>query len=34
MNVTCASATFGIQAAADMVRTGSLGSALVVNLEI
>ncbi|WP_299676472.1 beta-ketoacyl-ACP synthase III [uncultured Roseobacter sp.] len=34
MNVACSSATFGIQAAADMVRSGSIGSALVVNPEI
>ncbi len=34
MNVACSSATFGIQAAADMVRSGSIQSALVVNPEI
>ncbi|MEM9636001.1 MAG: beta-ketoacyl-ACP synthase III, partial [Pseudomonadota bacterium] len=34
MNVACSSATFGIQAAADMVRSGSIASALVVNPEI
>ncbi len=34
MNVACSSATFGIQAAADMVRSGSVRSALVVNPEI
>ena len=34
MNVACSSATFGIQAAADMVRSGSIKSALVVNPEI
>ena len=34
MNVACSSATFGIQAAADMVRGGSIRSALVVNPEI
>ena len=34
MNVACSSATFGIQAAADMVRSGSISSALVVNPEI
>ncbi|MCE8547252.1 beta-ketoacyl-ACP synthase III [Ruegeria pomeroyi] len=34
MNVACSSATFGIQAAADMVRSGSIRSALVVNPEI
>lgn len=34
MNVACSSATFGIQAAADMVRSGSIRSALVVNHEI
>ncbi len=34
MNVACSSATFGIQAAADMVRSGSVKSALVVNPEI
>ncbi|AXI45389.1 beta-ketoacyl-ACP synthase III [Sulfitobacter sp. SK012] len=34
MNVACSSATFGIQAAADMVRSGSIRSALVLNPEI
>ena len=34
MNVACSSATFGIQAAADMVRSGSVRKALVVNPEI
>jgi beta-ketodecanoyl-[acyl-carrier-protein] synthase len=34
MNVACSSATFGIQAAADMVRSGSIERALVVNPEI
>ena len=34
MNVACSSATFGIQVAADMVRAGSIRSALVVNPEI
>ncbi|MEO9651106.1 MAG: beta-ketoacyl-ACP synthase III [Roseobacter sp.] len=34
MNVACSSATFGIQAAADMLRAGSIRSALVVNPEI
>ncbi len=34
MNVACSSATFGIQAAADMVRSGSIRSILVVNPEI
>ncbi|SHI65432.1 beta-ketodecanoyl-[acyl-carrier-protein] synthase [Shimia gijangensis] len=34
MNVACSSATFGIQAAADMVRTGSVKKAIVVNPEI
>ncbi len=34
MNVACSSATFGIQAASDMVRSGSVRSALVVNPEI
>lgn len=34
MNVACSSATFGIQAAADMVRAGSIRRALVVNPEI
>lgn len=34
MNVACSSATFGLQAAADMARSGSIRSALVVNPEI
>lgn len=34
MNVACSSATFGIQAASDMIRAGSIRSALVVNPEI
>lgn len=34
MNVACSSATFGIQAAADMVRSGSVRRAIVVNPEI
>jgi beta-ketodecanoyl-[acyl-carrier-protein] synthase len=34
MNVACSSATFGIQAAADMVKSGSIRSALVINPEI
>ena len=34
MNVACSSATFGIQAAADMVRSGSVRKAIVVNPEI
>ncbi len=34
MNVACSSATFGIQAAADMIRSGSIRSCLVVNPEI
>ena len=34
MNVACSSATFGIQAAADMIKSGSIISALVVNPEI
>lgn len=34
MNVACSSATFGIQLAADMIRSGSIKSALVVNPEI
>ena len=34
MNVACSSATFGLQAASDMVRSGSIRSALVVNPEI
>lgn len=34
MNVACSSATFGIQAAADMIRAGSIRSAIVVNPEI
>ncbi|WP_068114093.1 beta-ketoacyl-ACP synthase III [Tropicimonas marinistellae] len=34
MNVACSSATFGIQAAADMIRAGSIRKALVVNPEV
>ena len=34
MNVACSSATFGIQAAADMIRAGSVRKALIVNPEI
>lgn len=34
MNVACSSATFGIQTAADYVRTGSARSVLMVNPEI
>ncbi len=34
MNVACSSATFGIQAATDMIRSGSIRRALVVNPEI
>ena len=34
MNVACSSATFGIQAAADMIRAGSVRRAIVVNPEI
>jgi beta-ketodecanoyl-[acyl-carrier-protein] synthase len=34
MNVACSSATFGIQAAADMIRSGSARAVLVVNPEI
>ncbi|WP_208352313.1 beta-ketoacyl-ACP synthase III [Pseudaestuariivita rosea] len=34
MNVACSSATFGIQIASDMIRTGSIKRALVVNPEI
>lgn len=34
MNVACSSATFGIQTAADMVRSGSARSVLMVNPEI
>jgi beta-ketodecanoyl-[acyl-carrier-protein] synthase len=34
MNVACSSATFGKQAAADMIRAGSIRSALIVNPEI
>ncbi len=34
MNVACSSATFGLQTAADMIRSGSISSALVVNPEI
>ena len=34
MNVACSSATFGIQTASDMIRAGSIKSALVVSPEI
>ncbi len=34
MNVACSSATFGIQAAADQIKAGSIKRALVVNPEI
>lgn len=34
MNVACSSATFGIQAARDMIRGGSAGAILIVNPEI
>ncbi len=34
MNVACSSATFGIQAASDMIRAGSVRRAIVVNPEI
>ncbi|MEO1562082.1 MAG: beta-ketoacyl-ACP synthase III [Pseudomonadota bacterium] len=34
MNVACSSATFGIQAAADMIRSGSASKILIVNPEI
>ncbi len=34
MNVACSSATFGIQAAADMIRSGSANCILMVNPEI
>ncbi len=34
MNVACSSATFAIQAAADMIRAGSTRAILVVNPEI
>ncbi|MBL0936675.1 MAG: beta-ketoacyl-ACP synthase III [Rhizobiaceae bacterium] len=34
MNVACSSATFGIQAAADMIRSGSARAILMVNPEI
>ncbi|WP_179380131.1 beta-ketoacyl-ACP synthase III [Jannaschia marina] len=34
MNVACSSATFGIQAATDMIRSGSIDRAIVVNPEI
>ncbi|MEM1317653.1 MAG: beta-ketoacyl-ACP synthase III [Pseudomonadota bacterium] len=34
MNVACSSATFGIQAAADMIRSGSADCILMVNPEI
>jgi beta-ketodecanoyl-[acyl-carrier-protein] synthase len=34
MNVACSSATFGLQAAADMIRSGSIDRALVISPEI
>ena len=34
MNVACSSATFGLQTAADMVRSGSAKCVLMVNPEI
>ena len=34
MSVACSSATFGLQLAADMIKSGSISSALVVNPEI
>ncbi len=34
MNVACSSATFGIQAAADQIKAGSIKRALIVNPEI
>jgi beta-ketodecanoyl-[acyl-carrier-protein] synthase len=34
MNVACSSATFGMQTAADMIRSGSIRRALVINPEI
>ena len=34
MNVACSSATFGMQAAADMIRAGNATRALVINPEI
>jgi beta-ketodecanoyl-[acyl-carrier-protein] synthase len=34
MNVACSSATFGLQLAADMIKSSSISSALVVNPEI
>jgi beta-ketodecanoyl-[acyl-carrier-protein] synthase len=34
MNVACSSATFGMQAAADMIRAGNARRALVINPEI
>ena len=34
MNVACSSATFGIQTATDMIRSGSIRRALVINPEI
>jgi len=34
MNVACSSATFGLQLAADMIKSGSISSALVVNPEV
>jgi beta-ketodecanoyl-[acyl-carrier-protein] synthase len=34
MNVACSSATFGIQTIYDMIKSGSIRSALMVNPEI
>ncbi len=34
MNVACSSATFGVQTAYDMIRSGSVGSVLIVDPEI
>ena len=34
MNVACSSATFGIQAAADMIKAGSAETILIVDPEI
>ena len=34
MNVACSSATFGLQLAADMIKSGSISGALIVNPEI
>ena len=34
MNVACSSATFGIQTAADMIRSGSINKALVISPEV